>query len=704
MRHADDAVRPVIDAVLDALGVLGGVAGELERPLRPLAGLLADPAGWLRSPASLAAQPAKIQGLLDALRPLLGIGGAPGDPIELADGVLLTVTRGRTGGPAGAERRRRRLDRAGHGRPPRRGRARRPRRGSGRSARCRARRRTPASRAPPPAARPCTSRLGSTGIALFVRPTTGADIPLVPFAGLGSLAAAAAQALPFLLDRLAEVPGAVGEAVAGVGDALALRTGSPAAFDGTRLTAWAADPVGALTAAVPSIVATGLSTLAPLIDDLVPGQVNVTTAAGELRATAGDVSLAWNPTTGVVTLRGDGVAVPGIEQVSFAVGIGASGLAELAVTVGPAAIDTGAVVLRPFVTVAAGQAPAGGRRVAVGLAVDDTHRFAARWLLDPTSFAFVASDGPLDLGLPDDPDPVAAALRMVEVIADLVVAVALSTPAVQDVLDLDVGARSVRQLLAGVVLEDSTTPTGVIAGLFDPDTLLARAQRLFENLVDANLSITIEGVELSLVRDASNVIGLNVGFGAGQRMTLFSSDVTLWLENDDRWITPDPPGDGGIFVGVLSTAGQVRFRPKLAVNGLGLRIGKTSGPLLDVGVTLESIALHVFAELDHAGVKGGGVQLQFSNLAVSASGGGGDNGIAQGVVRDTGPQPPQAGLLARARDPEARQPAGRRHAARRRRRRAVVDRHPAGLRPAVPGADRLRRRRCPTGASSASRC
>ena len=35
------------------------------------------------------------------------------------------------------------------------------------------------------------------------------------------------------------------------------------------------------------------------------------------------------------------------------------------------------------------------------------------------------------------------------------------------------------------------------------------------------------------------------------------------------------------------------------------------------------------------------MQLQFSNLAVSASGAQGDNGIAQGIMRDTGPTPPK---------------------------------------------------------------
>ena len=65
-------------------------------------------------------------------------------------------------------------------------------------------------------------------------------------------------------------------------------------------------------------------------------------------------------------------------------------------------------------------------------------------------------------------------------------------------------------------------------------------------------------------------------------------------------------------------------------------------------------------------------------------------------MRDTGPHAAEAGVLAGARGPEARQRPGRRHAARRRRRRAVVDRDPEGLRAALPRAGRLRRRRCRT--------
>src|SRR6185295_11768875 len=43
IRRADDAARPLVDAALDALGLFAGAAGDAERSLRPLAGLLADP-------------------------------------------------------------------------------------------------------------------------------------------------------------------------------------------------------------------------------------------------------------------------------------------------------------------------------------------------------------------------------------------------------------------------------------------------------------------------------------------------------------------------------------------------------------------------------------------------------------------------------------------------------------------------------------
>ena len=637
MRRADDSARPVIDAVLDAFGMLSGKAGDLDRSLRPLAGLLADPAGWFRSADSLANDPAKIQGLFDALRPLLGLAGAPGSPLLLASGVALTVTT--AGGGA----------RLSLGVDPTVWTA--PGGVPGRLAAGLGASLTVAASGPPSLGiemhlgltgaasgrQAVYARLGAGGLELFLRPTSGADIPLIPFAGLGSLAAAAEAALPFLLDRLAEIPGTVGDLVQTVGDAMALRTGAPKQFDGTALRNWANNPVGALTAAVPTIASTGLTAIAPLLDAFVPPAVAVSVDGSVLKVALSGVSLAWDLVSGVVKLVGAGIAVPGVNEVSFTVALSAAGLDELSVTAGPAAIDAGGVTLRPFVTVAAGLSPLGGRRVALGMAVDDLHRFAVRWLLDSHHLDLLASDGTIATAA-DSVDPTQVALRLVEVMADLVAGVAMAQPAVQDLLNLDVGATDVRNLMRGVVLRDEVNPAALVTGLFDPATVLPRIHKLFSNIAEATILIPVDPLVIAFTK-VDGIIGLQAGLSG--RFPLVTGDVSLWLENDDSWIKDNPAGDGGLFIGFLPDTLPLQFTPSLVVNGVGLRIGKTSGPLLDVGLTLESIALHAYAAIDGGGVRGGGVQLQFTNLAVPTGGAKGDNGIAQGVMRDSGPTPPK---------------------------------------------------------------
>ncbi|HEV8692284.1 MAG TPA: DUF6603 domain-containing protein, partial [Ideonella sp.] len=639
MRRADEAARPIIDAALDALGLLRGVAGDVDRALRPLAGLLADPAGWLRSADSLAASPAKIQGLFDALRPLLGVAGAPGSPVALANGVSLSVVADGPGARLSLE-----VDPSAWAAP------------NGITARLAAGVGATLKLGPSgPPSLGLAAHVGLTGapagkqaihtllqvggngpaVQVFLRPASGADIPLLPFAGLGSLAAAAEAALPFLLDQLAGLPSPTGPLVGKVGDALALRDNTPK-FDGAKLQAWAANPSGALMQAASHIVATGLDTIAPLLDQLLPAGINVGGNDEQLDIAINVFTLSWNASDKTVTLAGANVPVPGLSKLSFRLAINDGGLEELSATAGPAQIDAGGVMLQPFVTVAAGSAPAGGRRVAVGMALDDQHRFALRWLLDTQQVALVASDGLLPAAV-ETTDALDVALRIVEAVADLVAAVAMAQDAVQTLLDKPVGNITVNKLLAGVVLEDTLDPAALIPGLFDPATLLARVRRLFVNLAGAGISIKIDEFTVAFLT-IDNVIGVQVG--VDDRFELISGDVMLWLENDDSWITPNPPGNGGLFVGFLPTVGSA-FKPSLVVNGLGLRVGKSSGPLLDVGLSLDSIALHAYAAIDDTGAHSGGVQLQFSNLAVSASGAKGENGIAQGVMKDTGPTPPK---------------------------------------------------------------
>ena len=297
MRRADDAARPVIDAALDAMGMLAGTAGDAERALRPLAGFLSDPAGWLRSAESIAAQPAKAQALFDALRPLLGISGAAGDPITFVPGVALAVAAdggnlrlelgadssafaapgGATGRLVGGVTAALTIGASGPPQPSLALHVGLDGAAAGRQA--------------------IHAALGGSGISVFLRPSTGADIPLIPFAGLGGLAAAAEAALPFLLDRLAEIPGDVGDTVATVGDALNVRTGAGASrhFDGPALVNWAVNPVGSLTGALPSILSTGLTTIAPLVDGFTPATVTVTATANDLSVTIEGVTITWVP-------------------------------------------------------------------------------------------------------------------------------------------------------------------------------------------------------------------------------------------------------------------------------------------------------------------------------------------------------------------------------------------------------------------------
>ena len=95
--------------------------------------------------------------------------------------------------------------------------------------------------------------MGSSPLRVYFRPATGADISLVPFAGLGGLAEAAAYALPFLLDALA-ADGTVGDVVSTVGDALNLRsTTLPRKFEHDRLVNWATNPAHALGVAAPTL-------------------------------------------------------------------------------------------------------------------------------------------------------------------------------------------------------------------------------------------------------------------------------------------------------------------------------------------------------------------------------------------------------------------------------------------------------------------
>ena len=218
LRRADDTVRPIIDAALAAFGLLDAV-GDLRLPV----GLIQNPAGWLRHAETLGTDPARLVALVDAMKPLLGLTGDPGE-LVIVPGVALVA-----GNHGGAFELQATVDTAQLGAAP-------P---------------TPLGRLvagvtagiviPVSGTAHVTIdlRVGLDGagpgrkaihvalddhLSVFVRPESGPDIGLYPTGpGIGAAAGAAldaaSHALPFLLDKIAEqsgnsLPGHIGTVVA----------------------------------------------------------------------------------------------------------------------------------------------------------------------------------------------------------------------------------------------------------------------------------------------------------------------------------------------------------------------------------------------------------------------------------------------------------------------------------------------------------
>ncbi len=635
LRSLDDTAKPLMDAALDAVGLLG--PAHSERSVLLPAGLLHDPVSWLKHESSFGGpggfNAVKVVALIDSLKPIIGVSGNTGE-WNLAPGVTALVQSA-----SGNLRLGMRLDTSGFAPIP-----------------------TAAGRLVatgtftitlPPAVAPQPGVLLSIGLAgatpgrqavfieiapalsVYVRPATGADIPLYPNPpGLGQLASSAVtHALPFVLDHLAALSGAtlqgrVGEVVRAIGDGLNLRTGAPKTFDATRLQAWAADPVGSLVAALPTLTNTALQAISTALAPVLPTGVTATVAAGKLTVTAGTLQVAWQPSPLQFTVAGTITGVPGINSTAIGITLDTSGLKSASVQAGPASIDAGGVTLRPFVSAVVGESPAGGRRIQVGLGLDNagTKSVAARWNLDGHSFGLVSVNGAVE-----STDLEHVALGLLESVLDLVAAFAIKTTALQHLLNNHVGATTVREVLRGVVLQDVASPAQLDANLFDAAHLLGRVQRLAVNLAGANPSINIGGGLTIGLNKSGSIIQLVLGVSG--RIPLTTGDVEVSVEADSRWIQGQPPA--GIAVGVLDSA-TMTFKPSLAANGIGIRIGKNSGPLLNIGVSLGSVAVHLYGEVSSTGTLSGGVQLQLSDLAVAPSNAQGGNSVAKGIMADGG--------------------------------------------------------------------
>ena len=657
-----------IDALLQALGVLGPDLGDgSPRAIKSLFGIIADPAAWLQNvPAGLAGS---VPALVDAVRGLIGGGGAAGT-LRIADGVTLRTAMQGPRLLVAID-----VDASGFT-PPAGGVLLTLAGGLGLSIST-----TPGGTTLPDVSAsfgiagtgavrlrvgPDAGGAGNTvGVTLSLAPVGRPEIRLLPagpgMAGLADAAAAGAiAALPELLDALAGLnpagvpatPGEIaGRVITRLGDALALRTETPARFDQAALVAFGNDPAAALAARAASLGADGLTLLTEAVGPLLGGVAtrSVATADGALVVTLEPVTLRWRPGTSRVEAAVALSGVPGIDHLATEIAVGPTGLALLDVTVGPAVIDAGVVTLAPYARVAVGAARAEGNIVEVGLGVGATRRLAFRWNLTEGEAGLIAIEvGATPVDLTESQDPAAIAIAVVGAVLDLAGGVVLSVAPVQTALGQAVLGTTVASLLDGVLLAPGRTDRidPAIAGeLADPVLLLRRVARLAGNLAAApDAAIPIADVLLIRMtrRDEGDtpVFGLNVSVDGSWELNP-DSDVVVSLEEDVTWIQA-PGVREGLTVELidLPPAGPPNPRPGLEVGGLGIRVARSSGPLIDAGVTIGSVAVHFFASISSAGPTvnlAGGVRLELAALGIGLAGAsGGDNAVAKGVMPQAG--------------------------------------------------------------------
>ncbi|HEX3609322.1 MAG TPA: DUF6603 domain-containing protein [Solirubrobacterales bacterium] len=641
LRRLDEDVRPIADAALDALGLLATAADrDGVRPVRLPLGLLADPLGWLSHAGALGAagggiDPVKAAALLDALKPVIGVAGEPGE-WKLADGLAVRADA-HDGHP------RLGLELSTAGLTP----------ADGRLVVL-----LSASLAFPPAAVPRPALELSVGLSaaapdrravhvvlddgvrVFLRPETGADIPLFPNPpGLGQLADAVEQALPLVLDTIAketgsDLKGQAGAVVRSLGDAMGLRSGSPAHFDAAALHAWASDPAGQLAARLPTLAATALEEISGAVGPLLPAGFTTGVAGNELRVGFGTTTLGLTASPFAVRFKATPTHVPGLESAELEARVDATGLTLLDLRAGPASLEVAGATLRPYFRAAVGASPPEGRAVELGLALDGevADGFAARWLLGDR-FQLVAIEG----GARHE-DGETVALQALAALVDLAGGFVIATKAVKELLGHDCGEKTIGEILQGVVVEKDGGDWKPVDGLFDVDLVLGRLQRLGTNLAqDAKPKLELPG---ALTLELGEVGGaLGVKLVPQGPYALGGGDVTVSIDFDASWIEPAPAPEAGLALGLLEVAGgpdHVAFKPSLEVDGIGVRVARASGPLLDVGgVTLGSVGVHLLGRV-RPGTVGGGVQLALDDLAVGVAGASGGNPVAQGVMKDAG--------------------------------------------------------------------
>lgn len=662
VRTLDADVATGIDALTDAIGVLGSANADGIRPILAPIGLFDDPGGWFRHHVlanGSALDVDRVIDLFEALKPFVGLGGTPRGHWPIVGGVELSVTAGGSGPTVAVA-----LDPSvwltNGSRPPV---------AMGASVGLT----LTTNGAPTPAVEvfagvptdpPTVDHRSAVhvivdagGLRVFLRSSTGADIGLYPnAAGLGQLLSTGVTnlLLPLVLNELAALSGSpartqIAALTAAVGrglDVLEKPVATPPKFSGSQLGLLANDPATWLDDHIGTLVTNAVAALDPLIHQL-PGAPTAVLDGANLVVTVRTVSLTFNPTPLTVSIAGSVTGIPIIGGAAASFAANASGVTAFDFGVGPATFDLGGPKLRPLLRV--GRAEGQGWEAAIGLALDDIapttagHKeLFARWR-EADGLAMVARTRGASTNT-DATDAPTVALFAADSIVELLGNYIIEITEVSALLDKTVNGQSVRIILQGSILSDADSHklrTAPISSL--PGSLFVLARKLASALPPLPLG----PLSLSLAETRPNVYGVRldvIDHDKGLELNQ-GGDIAISLVTDASWIEPPvpPPPQPGIVVDIVSISSDPTpvFAPSpgIAANGVGVRIAKRSGPLLDAGLRLDSVAVHLFGSLQPGTGSvdvSGGVHLALEGLGVPLGAGGGDNSVAKGVMADAG--------------------------------------------------------------------
>jgi len=518
-------------------------------------------------------------------------------------------------------------------------------------------------------------KLALDGPTLGITLHTGSgDIALLPAGpGLGSLAGAATQqALPYVLDALHDHgPDPVPAALDAVRTVLGLGTGT--GFDGAQLRQFAANPSGELVSRIvayasqpaPQAPASqpdgapagtpanqAFTQLAAILPAVTPPWA-ITTSPSALRVTYGaqwaELRLTGSPpvftvevslTTDVPLITGASLTIDAVADTTGLRSLTASG------QVAPAdAIAIGPLTLAPVVQVQAGPAVS-SPRAAVGLAFaagTDTHTALLSIGLSPVSASLRTQTNGTD-----DPVP-SPAVAVTNLLVPLVADVALHEPHVQDLLGMTIPTPAPQDappqppvtlggLLQGVVLiSGNAFDPGLLALV--PSDLMKRLATLVANIAAAAPPLALPDNLTLRYSDGAGRLGLVLSVASGQRADLIpGGDFGLAIEADASWVKPALSTPGLSVMVIDPTATPPFIPPLITVDGVGLRLYRRSGPLLDTVLTIGSVALFGLLQVDASnGITDGGLALQLADLAISPASAAGttdgsSNGVAQGIL------------------------------------------------------------------------